>query len=305
MSKSHCRLCNADKELQLSHIVPAFIFRWVRQTSANGHLRFGMNPNLRVQDGLKRHWLCAGCEGILSRIETSFAENLFYPYLKGTYSIQYEEWLLRFCVSVSWRVLTFYKEETQLDKYYGHEALQRIVKADTAWKMFLLGKSEHPGRFHQHLIPLDAIESISNAKSDLSPNLNRYLMRTVDMDLCRSQITNFVYCKIPRFVILGSIHEEHPNQWQGTKVRLKNGLIQPQRYTMPRAFFEYLNGKARREIELSSSISPRQRERIEQSFRANAENFVGSDAFTAMQNDIEMFGDDAFTWHEEENDPAH
>lgn len=301
--QGQCRLCDAESDLQLSHILPAFIFRWVRETSAGGYLRLGMAPNRRVQDGLKRYWLCAVCEGLLSRFETAFAEKLFYPYVKGSSRITYEDWLLRFCVSVSWRVLRFYKEETQLDKNYGPEALERIAEADTTWRRFLLGQLPHPGRFQQHIIPFEAIASISNPKVDLSPNLNRYLMRTIDMDLCRSKTTNFVYCKLPRFAILGFIHDERPNQWQGTKVRLKQGRIEPQRYKLPFVFFEYLNGKARRETELSAGISPRQLEKIEQTFRANVEKFVGSDAFVAMQNDIEMFGDDAFIQCQTDSSP--
>lgn len=299
MPKGRCRLCHTEGDLQLSHILPAFIFRWVRETSAGGYLRLGMTPNLRVQDGLKHYWLCAVCEGLLSRSETAFAEKLFYPYVQGSFSrILYEDWLLRFCVSVSWRVLRFYQEETQLDQTYSPETLGRIAEAETTWRTFLLGQRPNPGRFQQYIIPFDAIESTSISKGDLSPNLNRYLMRTIDMDLCRNNRTNFVYCKLPRFVILGFIHDERPNLWQDAKVRLKQGRIEPQRYRLPLKFFEYLNGKARRETELSASISPRQLEKIEKSFQENAKKFVGSDAFVAMQNDIEMFGDDAFSHRE-------
>lgn len=303
MPAGRCRLCHTEGDLQLSHILPAFLFRWVRETSANGYLRFGDNPNHRVQDGPKRHWLCVQCEGVFSRSETAFAEGLFYPYLNGDSPILYKKWLLPFCVSVSWRVLTFYKEESQDTKRnYSPEVLRRITEAETAWRMFLLGQTEHPGRFIQHLIPFDAIAAISNPGLDLSPNMNRYLMRTIQMDLCRSDRSNFVYCKLPRFVIIGLIHEERPNHWQGTKVRLKRGLIEPRRYRLPWAFFEYVNSKAKREIELLRSISSRQREKIEQSFSENAERFVGTDAFLAMQSDIQMFGDDAFFWSEPDAD---
>ena len=55
-----------------------------------------------------------------------------------------------------------------------------------------------------------------------------------------------------------------------------------------------LNSKVRRETELFSEISPRQLEKIDRSFGANADKFVGSDACVAMQNDLRMFGDAAF-----------
>ena len=72
----------------------------------------------------------------------------------------------------------------------------------------------HPGPFRQHLLPFDAIESIT-FRQDLSPNLNRYLMRTTDMDLCEGKTASFVYSKLGRFVILGFIRQDRPNQWQG------------------------------------------------------------------------------------------
>ena len=300
MPDGQCRLCDAESNLQLSHVLPAFVFRWLRESSGSGHIRLGMLPNRRVQDGLKRYWLCTSCEGLLSRSETAFATNLFYPYTSGESSqFVYGEWLLRFCVSVSWRVLQFYKEETSL-KNYEPNAATRIAEAERTWKAFLVGQLPHPGPFQQHLIPLDAIEEISSRPDYLTPNINRYnryLMRTIDMDLNRGRTTNFVYSKLGRFAILGFVREDHPSRWQGENVHVQTGRIEPRKYTMPKEFFEYINSQVQREVELRSGISPRQVEKIDQAFRANRDNFIGSDAFVAMEHDIRMFGDAAFTQH--------
>jgi hypothetical protein len=93
---------------------------------------------------------------------------------------------------------------------------------------------------------------------------------------------------------VGFIREDRFSRLQGSKVNVKSGRIEPRRYTQPREFFEYLNSRARRETELFSEISTRQLEKIDRSFRANADKFVGSDAYVAMQNDLRMFGDAAF-----------
>lgn len=296
MPEGRCRLCDAETSLQLSHILPAFLYRWVRESSGGSHLRRGAEPNMRVQDGLKRHWLCISCEGLLSRSETSFAEKLFYPFITRRESSQflYSEWLLHFCVSVSWRVLLFHKDETSL-KNYEPDAIALINKAEATWKAFLLGQRPHPGPFQQHLIPFDAIEEVSSGISNLAPNINRYLMRTIDMDLCRGGSTIFVYSKLGRFVILGFIREDHPSDWKGTKVRARNGRIEPQQYGISKQFFEYLNRKAHLVAELQSGISPRQAAKIDQTLRANIDSYIGSDEFVAMENDIRMFGDAAFT----------
>jgi hypothetical protein len=49
--KGRCRLCGVESELQLSHVLPAFEIRWLRESSGSGHIRTAMSPNLRVQDG--------------------------------------------------------------------------------------------------------------------------------------------------------------------------------------------------------------------------------------------------------------
>lgn len=303
MPRGCCRLCGVDADLQLSHILPAFVFRWMKETSGNGYLRSGQTPNRRVQDGLKFHWLCTSCENLLGRSEMIFADKLFYPYSRGESSrFIYSEWLLHFCVSVSWRVLHVHREQTGLNDY-DQEAIASIDAAEATWREFLFGRIPHPGPFEQHLIPFDAIEFISFPNVDVSPNLNRYLMRTVDMDLIRTVDTEtshrrkaiYVYAKLGRFAILGFVREEQRSRWQGTKVHVKKGVIEPRTYQLPRAFFEYMNGKARRTSELLASISPRQSETIDQSFRSNIDKYIGSDEFQAMQNDVRMFGDAAFT----------
>lgn len=293
MSESLCRLCNAEATLQHSHILPAFVFRWMRESSGGGYLRLGMTPNRRVQDGLKRYWLCVDCEELFSRAETDFANKVFYPYTSDNSSrIIYGDWLLRFCVSVSWRVLQFCKEEISLNSF-GTDVTSRIIEAEAAWKAFLLAKRQHPGPFRQHLLPFDAIESITFGQ-DLSPNLNRYLMRTTDMDLCEGETASFVYSKLGRFVILGFIRQDRPNQWQGSRVQLRTGRIEPRTYTINRGLFDYLNARARLVAELQSGISPRQAQKSDEARRANVENYVGSDEFLAMLNDLRMFGDAAF-----------
>lgn len=293
MSESLCRLCNAQATLQHSHILPAFVFRWMRESSGGGYLRLGMTPNRRVQDGLKQHWLCMDCEELFSRAETDFAKKVFYPYTNGSSSrITYGEWLLRFCVSVSWRVLQFYKEKISLNNF-GADEISRITEAEAAWKAFLLAQRQHPGSFRQHLLPLDAIQSIT-FRQDLSPNLNRYLMRTTDMDLCEGKTASFVYSKLGRFVILGFIRQDRPNQWQGSRVQLRTGLIEPRKYTINGGFWDYLNVRARFVADLQSSISPRQIQKSDEARRANLESYVGSDEFLALLNDLSMFGEAAF-----------
>lgn len=292
MPLGSCKLCGQERELQLSHILPAFVFRWLRSSSGNGHIRLGMEPNKRVQDGLKKHWLCVECEGRLNKSETAFANAMFHPYTSNAATrIPYGHWLIEFAVSLSWRVLRFYRDEDGLEDW-APEALARLDAAELVWRELLMGQRPHPGAYEQHVLPLDQIES---ASGELAPNLNRYVMRAVDMDLVRGGSCVYTYAKLGRFIFLGFIHEPNPRHWRGTKIAANEGVIGPRDYVLPRPFGEYLNGQARRMAKLLASVSPAQKTKINEAFRQNVDRYMASDAYRAMLADFSMFGDDAFS----------
>jgi hypothetical protein len=113
-----CALCKRNVPLVESHIIPKFVFRWKKETSATGFLRFSQTPNKRVQDGLKVPMLCIDCEGLFNGFETPFSKRLFYPYISdGGQRLPYDSWLLKFCVSVSWRILSYGFGETELREW--------------------------------------------------------------------------------------------------------------------------------------------------------------------------------------------
>lgn len=292
MPLDKCRLCQLQAELQHSHILPAFAFRWLRESAGNGHIRLGSEPNQRVQDGLKCYWLCTSCEGLLSRSETAFATNLFHPYMEASgKQFPYSSWLIHFCTSLSWRVLRFYLDENHL-KGWDKEELAHIVKAERIWRELLLGLRPHPETFRQHLLPLDCIESTTGK---FAPNINRYLMRAIDMDICRGGKAIFTYAKLGRFIVIGFVHEPNPNHWRGAKVNANKGIVEPKKYVLPKPFAEYLNQKAQRMAELLNSVSDKQQTKIDSAFRQNVDRYIESDAFQAMRADLSMFGDEAFS----------
>lgn len=287
-----CRLCQRESELQLSHVIPAFVFRWLRESSGNSHMRSIEAPNQRVQDGPKKHWLCLECEGRLGRSEATFATELFHPYLAWSgQRFRYGLWLLRFCVSVSWRNLLVQLDHFEEQGFTENERAW-VQSAERTWRQFLLEATPHPGDYRQFLLPLDRIES---GRTDLPPNINRYLMRAIDIDLCHGGQSLFTYSKLGRFVIIGFINEPNQAHWVGGRVNANEGTVEPRRYTLPAPFRTYLMGKAARVREAMQSVSPRQTAKIEQAFRDNADRIAGTDFFEAMQADVEMFGSEAFS----------
>jgi hypothetical protein len=291
-----CRLCGQLAELQESHILPAFVFKWLKETSATGFIRFGQEPNKRVQDGYKKPWLCLSCEKRLNVWETQFATNLFHPLNEdGGRRVRYREWLLKFCVSVSWRVLSMIREDAGLE-HFTEEQRNAANQALETWSQFLFDKMPHPDRFEQHLLPLDAVEDYSGG--DLPANINRYFLRTVDVDAVRGEKTTFVHSKIGKLIILGFIDVAFPKQWVGTKVHVREGVIGPGHYTLPKPFGDYLTDKALRFASLHEKISDNQRQKIEETARKNLDRVAHSASFEAMSHDVRLFGCEAFEIHQ-------
>jgi hypothetical protein len=105
MAIGTCRLCGQSAELRDSHIIPKFVFDWMKETGGD-YIRYSGSPNQRCQDGYKVELLCDACEQRFSKRERWFCEKVFVPYLKENEVVfQYDESLFYFLVSLLWRVL--------------------------------------------------------------------------------------------------------------------------------------------------------------------------------------------------------
>src|SRR5205085_2481308 len=91
-----------------------------------------------------------------------------------------------------------------------------VHAALTAWQDYLLGRSATVGPFEQHLLFFSPIES-TNVLA-LSPYLNRYLLRTIDMDIVHAGNRAFVYSKMRRIAILGFIEMPDKQEWAATRI---------------------------------------------------------------------------------------
>lgn len=287
-----CRLCEKQSDLQLSHILPSFAFRWLRESGGGSALRNTREPNQRTQDGDKVPLLCRDCEEMISRHERAFANKIFHPYLaKPGLRYPYGPWMLRFCVSISWRVLHLCMDRS-VTADWEPRTLASAKEAEKTWKEYLTGIRSHPGKFRQFVYPMDILTS---TPGQLPPNFNRYIARSIDSDFCQSPSFTFVYSKLGRFIILGFITEPLAAQWVGGKVNANEGAIEPKNYFLPSSFLKYLISRAKAADDALSSVTDRQYQKIQDSLLVNAEKFRNSDSFTAMEADIRLFGDAAFT----------
>jgi len=286
-----CRLCRTESDLQLSHIIPKFIYKWFKETSASP-MRDSRNPNVRIQDGEKSYLLCSNCEELFSKWENTFSQNIFHPLhqeKREKYYYQYGEWCLKFVVSISWRVLVYGKENG-----LNHFSIEQMAKADEAlenWREFLLSNRKSPAPFDQQLFPLSKITDHSIA--NLSPFINRYFLRAVDVDIACSDKRAFTYVKMGKMMLFGLIQENHPNHWKNGKIRVTHGVIGNEKYVLPFGLDKYISDRANKAANIYPSMSPNQQNKIQQYTLANEVKIGQSEIFKAMKQDFELFGDDA------------
>lgn len=289
VSAEICRFCSTQGPLRESHILPAFVFRWLRTRSGSGYIRNTDDPNRRVQDGLKLAWLCQACETRFSRFETAFATRLFYPWQNGNHPIEYGEWLLKFCVSVSWRVLTYALAHGRGGDYSLRQR-ELLTGAEERWRAFLSDEVRHPGEFEQHLLIFDNVESTTI--SDLPINFNRFMVGGVTLDIVGSERSLMTYAKLGRFTIFGMI-QKGPAKWEGTKVHVHHGTLKPGKVVLPAGLLDLFREKAEHSANAMALISSRQRAKIDSHVQANLDQFVASEQFASIMADARMFGEDA------------
>ena len=219
----HCALCGGFSELQVSHIIPGFVIRWFKDSSATGHIRFGEAPNVRTQDGPKARMLCQACEQLFSNWEKEFSEKCFAPISDGrAQDIQYTTWMLKVTTSISWRVLFAFDAINELSNF-PREVRTKVRVTLDKWKRFLLNDQPYTNRFGQHMLLVDLIEDAGLA--DVPHNINRYITRTIDCDVAHNGESAFAYSKMGQFILFGFIDMDDVHLWEGTRLNAKNGLF--------------------------------------------------------------------------------
>lgn len=292
MGKGLCKLCEKNSVLLKSHVLPKFAYKWMKETSGSGHIRFGVNPNQRSQDGFKLPWLYEACEIKLNNWETEFANKIFHPLNNGKVgTIKYDEWLNLFCISVSWRVLNFYLEQNLLSNYPPN-IQKSIIEAIENWRLYLLGQSKSLQKFEMYFFPLKPVTSIDGYPLEEIPaNLNVYMLRNIDMDVAFNDDYSFVYVKLGPYIILGIIQFPVLQEWFMSKV-INSGSILVDDYNMPPELFQFIIYKAKRAKGIQKRISKKQKEKINQTFKEDMDRLAQSNSLEALDYDVLLFGKD-------------
>jgi hypothetical protein len=237
-----CPLCQHGTQLVESHIIPKFFGRELKKRSNSQTLVNVLNPqkNPRPQDITKTFLLCRGCELLISKVETEFRNKIMPANKSLLCPIAYGDWMLKFAVSISWRVLTYLKyapshseQDVTSKKLLTSlptllpESHSEAEKALEAWRLFLLGQVEDVGEYDQHLVVL-------SGKNFPHENCNALAFTLFQQDGIIATHT-----LLGQFIILGFIKHSKIWEWKNTKLERASGEI-GKPFAIPLSYGEWL-----------------------------------------------------------------
>lgn len=266
-------MCGREAELLNSHIIPRFVIRWIKETSATGFLRGAEDPDTRIQD-YHEELLCEDCEMVFSDFEREFASNIFYPYInKNTATFEYGEWLQKFVMSVSWRLIVSELSEVGEMEPYHRDA---IYDAEEIWRDILNGNlSLSADPFTHHIFFLDDVVPDETAE-DLPNKWEFYINRGIDGTPVFGNQTA-IYFKFPQIICISCIQPLEDSELKDTKIEQTGEIAPPQE--MGPDWGTFLVNRA--EKVTSRDVSESEQEKIKERMLDNLERVAESESLKA------------------------
>jgi len=269
-----CALCSENRVLRESHIIPKFVAGWLKETSATGYMRQAVNPNLRKQDLPTQKLLCDECENRLSRWEAQFSQSIFLPYWNGETEFSYDDWLLKFAVSLIWR-----SGLVQLENFrqYKPNLVHHLERALSVWQDFLLDKISSPEPYTHHLLFMDFVENVEG--SSLPDGFHWYTLRSIDTTIPATSKAVYGYVKLPAMVFFTGIYPNRLSGWKNTLIRKRGKISASKQRISDDTFGEFYIDRVQLAERLSNMTSLKQREKIAVAIKSNPERKLQSHSF--------------------------
>lgn len=280
-----CALCRTENvPLEDSHVIPKFVFLWAHKASVTGHFRFLHRSSIRTERGLTLDLLCHECEQLFGKLETIFALKIFHPLLEkpSTFSIPYDGWLLRFCVSVAWRALLVEMAfEANSDNKRDESFLTAMQITENAWRDFLLDDQARGQGMTFHLLPLN---STGLKPADFAERMETYINFSIDFDAALDY-EPLVYVKIGPVLIVGFIQQIDKSMWQGGLIDAVGGTVSSGPYSVPTHFKNELIKRADTIDQIFAQLSKDQKAKTEKAKQKNLVAFNASELAEALKKD--------------------
>lgn len=253
-----CALCAAERPLRLSHVIPKFVFAWMK--SRGEFIRGFGRPNLPLQDGPKVRMLCGPCESRLSVWERAAATSLFRPANSASNAhFDYGSWLLPFAVSLSFRVMRYFQQLVRSEPHHASVIATECESAAAQWAAFLLGAQPLLGPHEHHCVVLPSLDPTSADEYVLQ----HFIDGVVDFQppVVAPDGSVVVVTKMCRICIIGTVKRGVDRHWTNTRIAAKGGVIEPT-FAVPSWFVDYLRGRFMEARLGARQISEGQRARL-------------------------------------------
>lgn len=270
MEVGDCALCKTHGPLEESHLIPKFVGRWLKKTSATGRLRVATNANVPVQDLTKKPFLCGACEDRFSKLETQFSNEVFLPYVEGeldgmglkqfkSEGYSYDEWLLQFLMSIQWRYVAWGREELERLTPRHRKLLDRFEEAA---RSYLLGSQCHTGRSETHLLLFQSMMAVQGPiPAHVHENVNVYLLRATDGTLVWTASMLGILSKLGPIGVYTTLDPQRMVGMPDTRVRKKGVLPIEQRF-LNQKLTQFLLTDRPRQIYQHYQVSEGQKKKI-------------------------------------------
>lgn len=265
-----CALCQQERFLVDSHIIPKFVIRAFKAETITGYLRRPTNPNVRYQDGHKQKLLCEECDNErFSRAESAFAEHVFNPRrVRSLNEFTVTEADRYFAASLAWRnIISNLRAGEDALRADGQrdEDIATIRDAEAALRAYLLRNAPYPEQYSQHLFFTDL--TIGDAPSGLDVYLNAMLeMYLPGHGEYLYAVSNLSFGML--FVCPLRLDAEREREWrEGGTVLEPGAVIRTSGQSIKDGYFGGLLALRPEQLQAYRTASPAQKEKISQAIR--------------------------------------
>jgi hypothetical protein len=197
--------------------------------------------------------------------------------------IHYDESLLKFAVSLSWRELVTQEAALKIDL---PQFSNKIGKTLENWRKYLLGMTSQPYGVHHLFIFAGTPKSLPQ---DIHRKFLYYALRGVDSTEAVSQRCVAVYVKLLRSIFNSPVVPSDPVGWKNTRIHAGLGkLISPQIISMP-GFADLLNSRV--EEGFAVPISESQNEKIRQAMMKDPLRAISSESYDVHLSTRRLLGE--------------
>lgn len=205
-----CHLCRRPNLLKESHVWSRLAYKRYVTNPGGGGQFVDLHDQRLSNRQYTRYWFCDGCEGILGKSENYAARFLDRMALDPKKEHPYDEHLLPFIISISWRSLKFHTPGDHPRAVEGPWAAARV------WRRYLLGKQGGIKSYTQHVFNIiDNPFGLDKMLGGVAPDRS-----------------GLVLSQIGPLIMVGILEPEKLTDderavWGNSQVRASGGIIKP------------------------------------------------------------------------------